>query len=176
MLISQTSARKAWPWPWFWTQTMNVTRLTLDYFNCLTSNWWKKTLRWHVRHCYITSYGTFLKKINDLQNQGHVTPKSNFPSWNHGKSYSTMLPVYNDTKFMLVTRNANDFLLEDISNLTKVHYNSHHHQINVHFLPKLIKGMVGCFPTAYKVDNQPLATVWICCLVIVMLPFWENPV
>ena len=69
----------------------------------------KKTLRWHVRHCCITSYGTFLKKINDLQNQGHVTPKSNFPSWNHGKSYSTMLPVSNDTKFMLVTRNANDF-------------------------------------------------------------------
>ena len=61
---------------------------------------------------------TFLKKINDLQNQGHVTPKFNFPSWNHGKSYSTMLPVSNDTKFMLVTRNANDFLLEDISNLT----------------------------------------------------------
>ena len=29
-----------------------------------------------------------------------------------------MLPVSNDTKFMLLTRNANDFLLEDISNLT----------------------------------------------------------
>ena len=65
-------------------------------------------------HCYITSYGTFLKKNNDLQNQGHVKPKSNFPSWNHEKSYSTMLPLFNDTKFMLVTRNANDFLLKDI--------------------------------------------------------------
>ena len=29
-----------------------------------------------------------------------------------------MLPVSNDTKFMLLTRNANDFLLDDISNLT----------------------------------------------------------
>ena len=24
----------------------------------------------------------------------------------------------------------------------------HHHQLNVHFLPRLIKGMDGCFPTA----------------------------
>ena len=45
-------------------------------------------------------------------NQGHVTPKSNFPSWKHGKTYSSMLPVSNDTKFMLVTRNANDFTSE----------------------------------------------------------------
>ena len=62
----------------------------------------------------------YLNKINDLQNQGHVTPKSNFPSWKHGKTYSTMLPLSNDTKFMLVTRNANDFLLGDIWNLTIV--------------------------------------------------------
>ena len=113
-MIPQKSARKAWPWPWpwFWTQTMNVTRLTLDYLNCLTLSWWDKTLRWHVRHCYIKSYGTFLKKINDLQNQGHVTSKSNFPSWKHGKTYSTMLPFSNDTKLMLVTCNANDFTSE----------------------------------------------------------------
>ena len=25
---------------------------------------------------------------------------------------------------------------------------THHHQLNVHFLPKSIKGMYGCFPTA----------------------------
>ena len=25
----------------------------------------------------------------------------------------------------------------------------HHHQLNVHFLPRLIKGMDGCFPTAF---------------------------
>ena len=114
MLVPQNSARKAWPWPWpwFWTQTMNVRRLTLDYFNCLTLNWWDKTLRWHVGHCYIKCYGTFLKKISDLQNQGHVTSKSNFPSWKHGKMYSTMLPLSNDTKFMLVTCNANDFTSE----------------------------------------------------------------
>ena len=74
-----------------------------------------KLMEKHVRHCYITSYGTFLKKINDLQKQGHVTPKSNFPSWNHGKSYSTMLPVSNDTKFMLVTRNANDFTSKNLT-------------------------------------------------------------
>ena len=49
------------------------------------------------------------EKINDLQNQGHVTPKSNFPSWKHGKTYSTMLHLSNDTKFMLVICNANDF-------------------------------------------------------------------
>ena len=24
----------------------------------------------------------------------------------------------------------------------------HHHQLNVHFLPRSIKGMDGCFPTA----------------------------
>ena len=57
----------------------------------------------------MTSYDIFLKKVDDLQNHGHVTPKSNFTSWNHGKTYSTMLSVSNDTKFMLVTRNANDF-------------------------------------------------------------------
>ena len=49
------------------------------------------------------------EKINDLQNQGHVTPKSNLPSWKHGKTYSTMLPLSNDTKCVLVTCNANDF-------------------------------------------------------------------
>ena len=39
------------------------------------------------------------------------------------------------------------------------HY--HHHQINVHFLPRSIKGMDGCFPTASgSVDKQPLATFW----------------
>ena len=27
-------------------------------------------------------------------------------------------------------------------------YHHHHHQLNVQFLPKLIKGMDGCFPTA----------------------------
>ena len=43
------------------------------------------------------------KKINDIQNQSHVTPKSDFPSWKHRKTYSTMLPFSNDTKFMLVT-------------------------------------------------------------------------
>ena len=64
------------------------------------------------------SYDIFSKKINDLENHGHVIPKSNFTSWNHGKTYSTMLPVSNNTKFMLVTCNANDFLLADISNLT----------------------------------------------------------
>ena len=52
----------------------------------------------------------------------------------------------------------------------------HHHQLNVHFLPRLIKGMDGCFPTAYKVDNQPLATLGISRLVLVTLSFWENPV
>ena len=36
-----------------------------------------------------------------------------------------------------------------------------HHQLNVYFLPRLIKGMDGCFPTALgRVDNQPLATFW----------------
>ena len=39
--------------------------------------------------------------------------------------------------------------------LTDVH---DHYHFNIHFLPRLIKGMDGCFPTAYKVDNQPLAT------------------
>ena len=73
-----------------------------------------KTPRQLVRHCNITSYGTVLKKINDLQNQGHVTPKSNFPSWNHGKSHSTMLPLSNDTKFRQkkkcgVSGNSTDF-------------------------------------------------------------------
>ena len=24
----------------------------------------------------------------------------------------------------------------------------HHHRLNIHFLPRLIKGMDGCFPTA----------------------------
>jgi len=47
-----------------------------------------------------------------------VTPKFNFPSWNPVNTYSTMLRVSNDNKFMLVTCNANDFLLGDISNLT----------------------------------------------------------
>ena len=28
----------------------------------------------------------------------------------------------------------------------------HHHQLNVHFLPRLIKGMDGCFPTAWKLQ------------------------
>ena len=28
------------------------------------------------------------------------------------------------------------------------YYLTHHHQLNVHFLPRLIKGMDGCFPTA----------------------------
>ena len=44
--------------------------------------------------------------------------------------------------------------------------------------PRLIKGMDGCFPTANKVDNQPLATLGISRLVIVIvtLPFRENPV
>ena len=73
-----------------------------------------------VCHCYIKSYDFFLNKINDLQNQGHVSPKSNFPSWKHWKTYSTGLSLSNDTKFMLVTRNANDFLLEDIWNLTTI--------------------------------------------------------
>ena len=55
------------------------------------------------------------------------------------------------------------------------HHHYHHHLFNDHFLPRSIKGMVGCFQTAYKVDNQPLATLGISCLVIVTLPFRENP-
>ena len=29
-----------------------------------------------------------------------------------------------------------------------MYHNHHHHQFNVHFLPRWIKGMGGCFPTA----------------------------
>ena len=34
----------------------------------------------------------------------------------------------------------------------------YHHQLNVHFLPRLIKGVGGCFQQ-HKVDNQLLATL-----------------
>ena len=39
-----------------------------------------------------------------------------------------------------------------IFNLLLAH---HHHHFNVHFLPRSIKGMDGCFQQR-KVDNQPL--------------------
>ena len=53
--------------------------------------------------------------------------------------------------------------------------NRHRHQLNVHCFPRLIKGMDGCFPTAYirRVDNQPLATLRICRLVIATLLLLE---
>jgi hypothetical protein len=38
------------------------------------------------------------------------------------------------------------------------HHHHHHHQLNVYFLPRSIKGMDGCFPTAS--GNQLLATFW----------------
>ena len=53
-----------------------------------------------------------------------------------------------------------------------------HHQLNVHLLPRLIKGMNGCFPTAK--GRQPTLSNTLdfsfCHTVIVMLPFRENPV
>ena len=40
-------------------------------------------------------------------------------------------------------------------------YNDHHHHphFNVHFLPKLIKGVWTAAFQQYKVDNQPLVTI-----------------
>ena len=39
-------------------------------------------------------------------------------------------------------------LWQDGSSDNLSYHHHHHHQINVHFLPRLIKGMDGCFPTA----------------------------
>ena len=48
-----------------------------------------------------------------------------------------------------------------ISNLGIVHHNNHHHQLNVHFLPRLIKIEYGrLLPYSIYVDNQPFATFW----------------
>ena len=33
-------------------------------------------------------------------------------------------------------------------NIQKLYQNHHHHRLNVHFLPRLIKGLDSCFPTA----------------------------
>ena len=45
----------------------------------------------------------------------------------------------------------------------------HHHQLNVHFLPILIKGMDGCFPTALgrqsTFSNLSLMTEIMCIIV-----------
>ena len=79
-----------------------MTWVTLDHFNCLTSYWLGENTKMTCSSLLHNELWYIFEKINDLQNQGHVTFKSNFPSWKHGKTYFTMLPLSNDTKFMLV--------------------------------------------------------------------------
>ena len=58
------------------------------------------------------------------------------------------------------------------------HHHSHPHYLKVHFLSRLIKSMHGCSTTAFgrQPNLQQHHHFEISCLVIVMLPFQENPI
>ena len=49
---------------------------------------------------------------------------------------------------MFISSQSHETEIEINSNTYHHHHHHHHHQFNVHFLPRSIKGMDGCFPTA----------------------------
>ena len=57
-------------------------------------------------------------------------------------TFCTFLCVFIYTTLIVLTKLVHCFF--KITN----HHNHHHHHSNVHFLPRVIKGLDGCFPTA----------------------------
>ena len=56
----------------------------------------------------------FLHKSMTFKQQGQMQLKLNFSVWNHGQIDSPLFALSNDTKFMLLTRCANDFTYQTV--------------------------------------------------------------